>query len=159
MPDPTFSRPAVEIKGGVRRAINPPPQCRFFPRCPRGDRYCRDHDHPRLVDRGAGTWEVNGSRAGRVCMGEETMLGSVIRHIVWGRVSLARYEPLLVALVPALPNGPCMLAFAGPLDQARRGGFGGTAAGNARYRGRRRRGSPWTCGWSSLKLERTKAGW
>ncbi|MGD2041296.1 MAG: ABC transporter ATP-binding protein, partial [Anaerolineae bacterium] len=54
VPDPTFNRAAVEIKGGVSKPINPPPQCRFYPRCPIGDEYCRDHDHPPLEDKGNG---------------------------------------------------------------------------------------------------------
>jgi peptide/nickel transport system ATP-binding protein len=53
VPDPTFSRTTVEIKGGVSKPINPPPQCRFYPRCPLGDDYCRDHDHPPLEDKGS----------------------------------------------------------------------------------------------------------
>lgn len=52
VPDPTFSRGAVEIKGGVTKPINPPPQCRFYPRCPLADDYCHDHDHPSLRDKG-----------------------------------------------------------------------------------------------------------
>ena len=52
VPDPTFTRSAVEIKGGVSKPINPAPQCRFYPRCPIGDEYCRDHDHPPLEDKG-----------------------------------------------------------------------------------------------------------
>jgi oligopeptide/dipeptide ABC transporter ATP-binding protein len=54
VPDPTFSREAVEIKGGVSKPINPPAQCRFYPRCPLADDYCRDHDHPPLEDKGGG---------------------------------------------------------------------------------------------------------
>jgi len=53
VPDPTFSRSPVEIKGGVSKPINPPPQCRFYPRCPIADDYCRDNDHPPLEDKGA----------------------------------------------------------------------------------------------------------
>jgi peptide/nickel transport system ATP-binding protein len=52
VPDPTFTRPAVEIKGGVSKPINPSPQCRFYPRCPIADDYCRDNDHPPLEDKG-----------------------------------------------------------------------------------------------------------
>jgi oligopeptide/dipeptide ABC transporter ATP-binding protein len=52
VPDPTIARPDVEIKGGVSRPINPPPQCRFYPRCPIADNYCRDNDHPPLEDKG-----------------------------------------------------------------------------------------------------------
>jgi oligopeptide/dipeptide ABC transporter ATP-binding protein len=52
VPDPTFSRSPVEIKGGVSKPINPPPQCRFYPRCPIADDFCRDNDHPPLEDKG-----------------------------------------------------------------------------------------------------------
>ncbi len=52
VPDPTITRPEVEIKGGVSKPINPPPQCRFYPRCPIADDYCRDNDHPPLEDKG-----------------------------------------------------------------------------------------------------------
>jgi peptide/nickel transport system ATP-binding protein len=52
VPDPTFSRAAVQIKGGVSKPINPPPQCRFFPRCPIADDFCKANDHPPLEDKG-----------------------------------------------------------------------------------------------------------
>jgi oligopeptide/dipeptide ABC transporter ATP-binding protein len=52
VPDPTITREPVEIKGGVSKPINPPPQCRFYPRCPLADDYCRDNDHPPLEDKG-----------------------------------------------------------------------------------------------------------
>jgi peptide/nickel transport system ATP-binding protein len=52
VPDPTFTRTAVEIKGGVSKPINPPPQCRFYPRCIEADEYCEQNDHPPLEDKG-----------------------------------------------------------------------------------------------------------
>ncbi len=52
VPDPTFQREPVVIKGGVSKPINPPPQCRFYPRCPLADDFCRDNDHPPLEDKG-----------------------------------------------------------------------------------------------------------
>jgi len=54
VPDPTFTRSAVEIKGGVTKPVNPPPQCRFYERCLIADNYCRDNDHPPLEDKGDG---------------------------------------------------------------------------------------------------------
>jgi len=54
VPDPTFTRSAVEIKGGITKPVNPPPQCRFYERCPIADNYCRDNDHPPLEDKGGG---------------------------------------------------------------------------------------------------------
>jgi oligopeptide/dipeptide ABC transporter ATP-binding protein len=52
VPDPAFTREPVEIKCGLSKPINPPPQCRFYPRCPLADEYCRDLDHPPLADKG-----------------------------------------------------------------------------------------------------------
>jgi len=52
VPDPTFTRTEVEIKGGVSKALNPPPQCRFYPRCPIADGHCGDSDHPPLENKG-----------------------------------------------------------------------------------------------------------
>jgi len=54
VPDPTFTRTPVKIKGGVSRPINPLPRCRFYDRCPIADNYCRDNDHPPLEDKGGG---------------------------------------------------------------------------------------------------------
>jgi peptide/nickel transport system ATP-binding protein len=54
VPDPTFRRKPVVIKGGVSKPINPPPRCRFYERCLSADDYCRDNDHPPLEDKGAG---------------------------------------------------------------------------------------------------------
>ncbi len=51
VPDPTVTRVAVDIKGGVSKPINPPRQCRFYPRCPIADDFCRDNDHPPLEDK------------------------------------------------------------------------------------------------------------
>jgi len=54
VPDPSFKRPLVEIKGGVTKAINPAPQCRFLDRCPWARDICRSTDHPPLEDKGNG---------------------------------------------------------------------------------------------------------
>ena len=54
VPDPSYKRPPVEIKGGVNKAINPPPVCRFIQRCPIATDYCRENDHPPLEDKGDG---------------------------------------------------------------------------------------------------------
>ena len=54
VPDPSYKRPPVEIKGGINKAINPPPICRFIERCPISTQYCRDNDHPPLEDKGDG---------------------------------------------------------------------------------------------------------
>lgn len=52
VPDPNYSRPEVEIEGGVARAINPEPECRFIQRCPFATDRCRTEPHPDLTDRG-----------------------------------------------------------------------------------------------------------
>ena len=51
VPDPTYSRPPVEIKGGVSIPVDPPARCRFYHRCPIADDFCRDNDHPPLEDK------------------------------------------------------------------------------------------------------------
>jgi peptide/nickel transport system ATP-binding protein len=54
VPDPSFRREPVEIKGGIGKAVNPPPVCRFLDRCPMATEYCQEHDHPPLEDKGNG---------------------------------------------------------------------------------------------------------
>ncbi len=48
VPDPTHHRPEAEIKGGVAKAINPPPTCRFMERCPLVADVCQSSPHPPL---------------------------------------------------------------------------------------------------------------
>lgn len=52
VPDPSYTRPKVEIEGGIARAINPPAECRFLTRCPFAVDQCRTDPHPDLFDRG-----------------------------------------------------------------------------------------------------------
>ncbi len=54
VPDPTYHRPEVEIKGGVTTPVNPKPTCRFLDRCPRADLICERNEHPPLEDHGNG---------------------------------------------------------------------------------------------------------
>ncbi|HEX2403637.1 MAG TPA: oligopeptide/dipeptide ABC transporter ATP-binding protein [Acidimicrobiia bacterium] len=54
VPDPSYTRTPVEIKGGISKAINPPPVCRFIERCPWAADICRHNDHPPLEDKGNG---------------------------------------------------------------------------------------------------------
>jgi peptide/nickel transport system ATP-binding protein len=54
VPDPSIKRAPVEIKGGIGKAVNPPPLCRFLDRCPMATEYCHQHDHPPLEDKGGG---------------------------------------------------------------------------------------------------------
>jgi oligopeptide/dipeptide ABC transporter ATP-binding protein len=52
VPDPTFHRQPVEIKGGISKAINPAPECRFVERCPFAAEVCRENPHPEMFDVG-----------------------------------------------------------------------------------------------------------
>ena len=52
VPDPTYRRTPVEIKGGISKAINPAPECRFIERCPFAAEVCRTNPHPPLEDKG-----------------------------------------------------------------------------------------------------------
>jgi len=54
VPDPTYKREPVEIKGDVSAPIDPPSYCRFLPRCPIGDATCKDLPHPSLKEVRAG---------------------------------------------------------------------------------------------------------
>jgi peptide/nickel transport system ATP-binding protein len=54
VPDPSFQREAIPIKGGVSAPIDPPDQCRFYARCPLADNFCRNNPHPPLEDKGNG---------------------------------------------------------------------------------------------------------
>ena len=53
VPDPSIRRMPVEIKGGISKAINPPPECRFIERCPFAAEVCESNPHPPLEPRGA----------------------------------------------------------------------------------------------------------
>jgi len=52
VPDPSIRRTPVEIKGGISKAINPPPECRFIQRCPFAAEVCQTNPHPPLEQRG-----------------------------------------------------------------------------------------------------------
>jgi peptide/nickel transport system ATP-binding protein len=52
VPDPSIRRTPVKIKGGISKAINPPPECRFIERCPFAAEVCRTNPHPPLEERG-----------------------------------------------------------------------------------------------------------
>jgi len=54
IPDPSVRREPVEIKGGIGKAVNPPPVCRFLDRCLMATEVCRERDHPPLEDKGGG---------------------------------------------------------------------------------------------------------
>jgi peptide/nickel transport system ATP-binding protein len=50
VPDPSYHRRPVEIKGGISEAINPDPECRFIARCPFAAEVCETNPHPPLED-------------------------------------------------------------------------------------------------------------
>ena len=52
VPDPALPPPQVEIKGGIGKAVNPAPECRFVDRCPQAADICRTTPHPPLEDKG-----------------------------------------------------------------------------------------------------------
>jgi len=52
IPDPTYERQPIEIKGLVGKPIDPPPRCRFYDRCPIAVEHCKEADHPPLEDKG-----------------------------------------------------------------------------------------------------------
>ena len=51
IPDPTYRRPDVVIKGGISKPINPIPRCRFYERCTISEQVCLENPHPPLEDR------------------------------------------------------------------------------------------------------------
>jgi oligopeptide/dipeptide ABC transporter ATP-binding protein len=51
VPDPKIRRTPVLIKGGISKAINPPPECRFIERCPFAAEVCRTNPHPPLDEK------------------------------------------------------------------------------------------------------------
>ena len=54
VPDPAFRREPVNIHGDITQAVDPPPQCRFYDRCPMAAEVCRVNPHPPLEDHGGG---------------------------------------------------------------------------------------------------------
>ncbi|MEJ6949934.1 ABC transporter ATP-binding protein [Natronospora cellulosivora (SeqCode)] len=52
IPDPTFNRESIEIKGGISKPINPLPRCRFYDRCPEADETCKNQAAPELTELG-----------------------------------------------------------------------------------------------------------
>lgn len=52
VPDPALPPPEVRIKGGIGKAVNPAPECRFVDRCPQAAEICRTAPHPPLEDKG-----------------------------------------------------------------------------------------------------------
>ena len=53
IPDPDARQRRIILEGGVPSPANPPPGCRFHPRCPKVDSMCSPAE-PELVDIGGG---------------------------------------------------------------------------------------------------------
>jgi oligopeptide transport system ATP-binding protein len=53
IPDPDTKKKRIILEGGVPSPINPPPGCRFHPRCPKAKPLCSQAE-PELVDVGDG---------------------------------------------------------------------------------------------------------
>ncbi len=53
VPDPEFKRKSIQIKGGIGKAIDPLPRCRFYDRCPYAMDVCANEE-PQLTDVGNG---------------------------------------------------------------------------------------------------------
>jgi peptide/nickel transport system ATP-binding protein len=51
IPDPRARREPPSILGGVKAAIDPPPECRFLARCPIAADVCRGNPHPPLEEK------------------------------------------------------------------------------------------------------------
>lgn len=49
-PDPRYRRPVPKIHGDIARPIDPPPGCRFAPRCPHAVDICRHDPLPGLTE-------------------------------------------------------------------------------------------------------------
>ena len=50
VPDPTVRRDPPDIRGDVAAPIDPPPHCRFLPRCPKSGSVCERNNHPDLEE-------------------------------------------------------------------------------------------------------------
>ena len=50
VPDPAYHREGADIRGGISKAIDPPPVCRFIERCPLAADICHSSDHPPLEE-------------------------------------------------------------------------------------------------------------
>ncbi len=53
LPDPDARLQRIILEGGVPSPVNPPPGCRFHPRCPKANSIC-SRSEPELVDIGGG---------------------------------------------------------------------------------------------------------
>jgi len=53
IPDPDAEKKRIILEGGVPSPVNPPPGCRFHPRCPKAMPLCSQVE-PELIDVGDG---------------------------------------------------------------------------------------------------------
>jgi len=56
VPDPSYKRTPLDIRGGIPKPVDPHPRCRFYDRCPLADEECKDNDHPPLMNKGGNHW-------------------------------------------------------------------------------------------------------
>ncbi|MCE2528843.1 MAG: ABC transporter ATP-binding protein [Acidimicrobiia bacterium] len=54
VPNPVHHREGADIRGGISKAINPPPRCRFIDRCSLAADVCHSSDHPPLEEANPG---------------------------------------------------------------------------------------------------------
>ena len=54
VPDPSYRREPVNIRGDVTTPVDPPPRCRFYDRCPIATEDCRVDPHPPLEEKSPG---------------------------------------------------------------------------------------------------------
>ena len=54
VPDPSYNRPPVEIKGSATAPIDPLDRCRFYERCLMAVDFCKAAPHPKLESKGDG---------------------------------------------------------------------------------------------------------
>ncbi len=56
IPDPNYHRQPVNISGDITPAVDPPPRCRFYNRCPLAAPVCLENDHPPLEEKSSEHW-------------------------------------------------------------------------------------------------------
>jgi oligopeptide/dipeptide ABC transporter ATP-binding protein len=82
VPDPAYQRPEPDIKGGISKAINPDPVCRFLERCPWAEQVCRDNEHPPLEELAPGHFVACyvAARGGAPVLPDEHRMGGAFQR-------------------------------------------------------------------------------